>query len=70
MDSDATKIVWRDYAPGRAEFLGNHTDYNDGLVLGIGLDVGTTVEATERGDAMLSLRADDLAATARAARIA
>jgi galactokinase len=66
MDSDAKKIVWRGYAPGRAEFLGNHTDYNDGLVLGIGLDVGTTVEATERDDAMLSLRADDLAATARA----
>ena len=66
MDFESKKSVWRGYAPGRAEFLGNHTDYNDGLVLGIGLDVGTTVEATERADDMLSLHADDLAATAQA----
>jgi galactokinase len=32
-------------APGRAEWLGNHTDYNDGLVPRIGLEVGATVTA-------------------------
>ena len=48
------------YAPGRAEWLGNHTDYNDGLVLGIGLEVGTTVTARPIGDRQLVLRALDL----------
>jgi len=48
------------YAPGRAEWLGNHTDYNDGLVLGIGLEVGATVTARPTGDRQLVLRALDL----------
>lgn len=47
-------------APGRAEWLGNHTDYNEGLVLGIGLGVGTTVAATPRADGRLVLHAVDL----------
>ena len=47
-------------APGRAEWLGNHTDYNDGVVLGIGLDVGTTVHAAKRADRMLRMEARDL----------
>jgi len=47
-------------APGRAEWLGNHTDYNDGLVLGIGLDVGTAVRATKRPDRVLRMEAQDL----------
>lgn len=29
------------YAPGRVEILGNHTDYNDGLVLSAAIDAGT-----------------------------
>lgn len=48
------------YAPGRAEWLGNHTDYNDGLVLGIGLEVGTTVTAQTATDRRLTMRAEDL----------
>lgn len=32
------------YAPGRAELLGNHTDYNEGTVLSIAIDYGTRVE--------------------------
>lgn len=47
-------------APGRAEWLGNHTDYNDGLVLGIGLEVGATVTARPTGNRQLVLRALDL----------
>ncbi|MBU3665579.1 MAG: galactokinase [Chthoniobacterales bacterium] len=47
-------------APGRAEWLGNHTDYNDGLVLGIGLDVGATVRARVCRDHLLRLHAADL----------
>lgn len=47
-------------APGRAEWLGNHTDYNDGLVLGIGLEVGATVTVQPACDRQLVLRALDL----------
>ncbi|MFM8658142.1 MAG: galactokinase [Chthoniobacterales bacterium] len=47
-------------APGRAEWLGNHTDYNDGLVLGIGLEVASTVTARPIGGRQLVLRALDL----------
>ena len=48
------------HAPGRAEWLGNHTDYNDGLVLGIGLEVGATVTVQPACDRQLVLRALDL----------
>jgi galactokinase len=50
-------------APGRAEWLGNHTDYNDGLVLGIGLEVCATVTARPTNDRQLVLRALDLEET-------
>ena len=30
------------FAPGRIEFLGNHTDYNGGSVLGAAIDRGVT----------------------------
>jgi len=46
-------------APGRAEWLGNHTDYNDGLVLGIGLEVGATVTARPADGQQVVLRALD-----------
>ena len=47
-------------APGRAEWLGNHTDYNDGLVLGLGLEMRTTVVAKKIEDHQLVMRAKDL----------
>ena len=43
------------FSPGRAEWLGNHTDYNDGLVLGVGLEVRATVAARFTGDRQLVL---------------
>lgn len=61
------KTTWTGYAPGRAEWLGNHTDYNDGLVLGLGLDVGTTVRAKRRNDRVLGLNALDLVQSYEAA---
>ncbi|MBV9488700.1 MAG: galactokinase, partial [Verrucomicrobia bacterium] len=33
------------FAPGRVELLGNHTDYNEGLVLAAAIDLGVTIRA-------------------------
>lgn len=52
--------AWTGRAPGRAEWLGNHTDYNDGFVLGVGLGVGTTVRGTRLEEPVLRLHAADL----------
>lgn len=38
------------YAPGRVELLGNHTDYNQGVVLAAAIDRGTTVAGIARQD--------------------
>lgn len=40
----------RAYAPGRIEFLGNHLDYNGGIVLGAALDRGVEVAIGARDD--------------------
>ena len=59
------------YAPGRIEFIGNHTDYNGGSVLGAALDRGIWVAIAGRPDgrrqfasdqrgAPVALRAEDL----------
>lgn len=58
---------WTGYAPGRAEWLGNHTDYNDGLVLGLGLEVGATVSAEELAEPVLRMSAVDLGETCEVA---
>ena len=44
----APEIVTR--APGRIEFIGNHTDYNGGTVLGASIDRGVTVALAKRTD--------------------
>ena len=50
------------FAPGRINLIGEHTDYNDGLVMPIALRLGVTVEATARRDSMVRLTTDaDLA---------
>jgi galactokinase len=36
------------FAPGRVELLGNHTDYNEGVVLSAAIDRGVTVSAHRR----------------------
>ena len=33
------------FAPGRVELLGNHTDYNEGVVLAAAIDLGVTIRA-------------------------
>jgi galactokinase len=42
-------------APGRIEFIGNHTDYNGGLVMGVAVDRGITFEAAPRKDGRIVL---------------
>ena len=37
-------------APGRIEFIGNHTDYNGGTVLGASIDRGVWVALAPRSD--------------------
>jgi galactokinase len=43
------------YAPGRAELLGNHTDYNEGCVLALAVDRGTTLTGRRRDDRRIEL---------------
>lgn len=42
-------------APGRLELLGNHTDYNQGLVLALAIDRATALAVTPRGDGQIEL---------------
>jgi galactokinase len=46
--------VW--HAPGRANLIGEHTDYNDGFVLPFALDRGTLVAAALTSGSALELR--------------
>jgi galactokinase len=46
--------VW--FAPGRANLMGEHTDYNEGFVLPFALAQGVTATATARDDGLLALR--------------
>ncbi len=43
------------YAPGRVELLGNHTDYNQGLVLTAAIDRGLRVRGERRNDRRILL---------------
>jgi galactokinase len=43
------------YAPGRVELLGNHTDYNQGVVLAVAIDRGLKVRGERRGDGLIAL---------------
>jgi galactokinase len=48
------------YAPGRAELLGNHTDYNEGYVLALAVDRGTTLSGQKRDDGRIELHSREL----------
>ncbi|OQB06267.1 MAG: Galactokinase [bacterium ADurb.Bin212] len=45
----------KSYAPGRVEWLGNHTDYNNGFVLAAALDVGTQISGHKTQDDRIKL---------------
>jgi galactokinase len=46
------------FAPGRIEFIGNHTDYNGGLVMGAAVTEGITVAVSLRKDAVIHIVSD------------
>jgi galactokinase len=46
------------HAPGRINLIGEHTDYNDGLVLPVALGLGVTVVARQRDDGLAHLITD------------
>ncbi|MFG2250231.1 galactokinase [Spirillospora sp. NPDC048823] len=50
----APECVWR--APGRVNLIGEHTDYNDGLVLPFALLQGVSVAAARRDDGVVEVR--------------
>ena len=46
------------FAPGRIEFIGNHTDYNGGLVMGAAVTEGITVAVSLRNDDVINIVSD------------
>ena len=46
-------------APGRVNLIGEHTDYNDGLVLPCAIDYRTVIVARPRGDRQIRVAAAD-----------
>jgi len=54
------------YAPGRLEFIGNHVDYNGGLVIGAAIDRGVQVAARRRSDGRIRVFSPDYGATVEA----
>ncbi|CAN5431259.1 galactokinase [soil metagenome] len=46
------------YAPGRVELLGNHTDYNQGVVLAAAIDRGITIRGAARDDSRIRLTSE------------
>ncbi|MEX1119442.1 MAG: galactokinase [Terrimicrobiaceae bacterium] len=50
------------FAPGRVELLGNHTDYNEGVVLSAALDLGIFVEGGVSNDGQIQLESEGMPA--------
>ncbi len=52
------QLIW--HAPGRVNLIGEHTDYNDGLVLPFALGRGVLAAVASRPDALLQMRSRQL----------
>jgi galactokinase len=55
------------YAPGRLEFIGNHVDYNGGLVIGAAIDRGVRAAARRRADGRVRVYSPSYGAVVEAA---
>ena len=51
------------FAPGRVEILGNHTDYNQGVVLSAALQLGISVTGHKLPDGQIRLRSGSMTET-------
>jgi galactokinase len=49
------------FAPGRIELLGNHTDYNEGVVLSAAIDLGVTVRGERTEDGCIAISSEGFA---------
>ncbi|HEX2316703.1 MAG TPA: galactokinase [Thermomonospora sp.] len=63
----APEGVW--HAPGRVNLIGEHTDYNGGLVLPFALRQGVSVAAARRDDGVLEVRSLQAADDGRVLRL-
>jgi galactokinase len=61
------ECVW--LAPGRGNLIGEHTDYNDGLVLPFAIGRGTLAAGSRRADGVLQLRSRQLPGDAVSVRL-
>jgi galactokinase len=48
------------YAPGRVELLGNHTDYNQGVVLGAAIDRGLNMTGEDRKEDLITINSTSM----------
>ncbi len=55
--------AWAAHAPGRVNLIGEHTDYNEGLVLPCAIDRGTVVVAARREDGRMRVHSTSLEST-------
>jgi len=54
------------FAPGRVELLGNHTDYNAGVVLSAAIQMGISATGKKRDDSLIVLSSEGIEGTATA----
>jgi galactokinase len=54
------------FAPGRVELLGNHTDYNGGVVLSAAINLGISAQGQARSDEKIRLTSEGLSGAVNA----